>query len=91
MPRGGRLTLAACREGGAVALQVADTGAGIAPEDLSRVFEPLYTTKPRGQGTGLGLPIVREVVAAHGGTVRLDSRPGGGTTAVLRLPAAVEE
>lgn len=90
MPRGGRLTLAACREGDAVALHVADTGAGIGPEDLPRVFEPLYTTKPRGHGTGLGLPIVREVVAAHAGTVRLDSRPGEGTTAVVRLPAAAE-
>jgi two-component system, NtrC family, sensor kinase len=91
MPQGGRLTLAASREGGAVVLEVSDTGGGIAPEDLSRVFEPLYTTKPRGRGTGLGLPIVREVVAAHGGTVGLDSRPGAGTTAVVRLPAAAEE
>ena len=91
MPQGGRLTLAASRDGDAVVLEVSDTGGGIAPEDLSRVFEPLYTTKPRGRGTGLGLPIVREVVAALGGTVGLDSRPGAGTTAVVRLPAAAEE
>ena len=86
MPQGGRLVLAACRDGAWVALHVGDTGAGIAAEDLPRVFEPLYTTKPRGSGTGLGLPLVREIVAAHGGTVRLESRPGEGTDVLVRLP-----
>jgi signal transduction histidine kinase len=90
MPEGGRLTLAARADDGQVALVVTDTGAGISPADLARVFEPLYTTKPRGKGTGLGLPIVREIVEAHGGTVRLDSRAGEGTTAVVRLPAAAK-
>ncbi len=85
MPQGGRLTLEACRDGDSIALRVGDTGAGIAAEDLPRVFEPLYTTKPRGSGTGLGLPLVREIVAAHGGTVRLESRPGEGTTVLVRL------
>jgi signal transduction histidine kinase len=88
MPAGGRLSLAARADDGQVALLVTDTGAGIPPEDLSRVFEPLYTTKPRGKGTGLGLPILRDIVEAHGGTVRLESRAGQGTTAVVRLPAA---
>jgi signal transduction histidine kinase len=87
MPQGGRLTLAASADAAAVALRVSDTGTGIAPEDLPRVFEPLYTTKPQGYGTGLGLPIVREIVAGHGGSVRLESHPGAGTTAVVRLPA----
>jgi signal transduction histidine kinase len=88
MPQGGRLSLAARADDGQVALVVADTGAGIPADDLARVFEPLYTTKPRGKGTGLGLPIVREIVEAHGGTVRLDSRAGEGTAAVVLLPAA---
>ena len=70
--------------------ELEDGGDGIAAEDLPRVFEPLYTTKPRGSGTGLGLPLVREIVAAHGGTVRLESRPGAGTTAFIELPDAVE-
>jgi signal transduction histidine kinase len=86
MPDGGRLSVAARPDGDGVALVVADSGAGIPPDDLSRVFEPLYTTKPPGKGTGLGLPILREIVEAHGGTVRLESRPGEGTTAVVRLP-----
>jgi signal transduction histidine kinase len=91
MPDGGRLSLAAWPDGDGVALVVADSGAGIPPDDLSRVFEPLYTTKPPGKGTGLGLPILREIVEAHGGTVRLESRPGQGTTAVVHLPRAAEE
>lgn len=86
MPEGGQLALAARREGQDLAFSVEDSGGGIAPEDLPRVFEPLFTTKPPGRGTGLGLPIVHEVAAAHGGSVRLDSRPGGGTVAVVRLP-----
>lgn len=90
MPDGGRLSLAARPDGDGVALVVADSGAGIPPDDLTRVFEPLFTTKPMGKGTGLGLPILREIVEAHGGTVRLESRPGAGTTAVVRLPRAKE-
>jgi two-component system NtrC family sensor kinase len=91
MPDGGLLELEARPEGGEVALSVEDTGRGIAPEDLPRVFEPLFTTKATGKGSGLGLPVVREVVAAHGGKVLLEPRAGGGTRAVVRLPAAAEE
>ena len=71
-----------CRAGGG-GLGRRDHGRGAA-----RVFDPLYTTKPPGKGTGLGLPILREVVEAHGGTVRLESRPGEGTTALVCLPAS---
>jgi signal transduction histidine kinase len=88
MPGGGRLSLAARPHPAGVALVVADTGNGIAPGELAKVFDPLYTTKPPGKGTGLGLPILREVVEAHGGTVELESRPGAGTTALVCLPAA---
>jgi signal transduction histidine kinase len=90
MPGGGRLSLAARADGEDVLLVVEDSGVGIPPDDLARVFDPLYTTKPPGKGTGLGLPILREIVEAHGGTVRLESRPGAGTTAVVRLPRAKE-
>jgi signal transduction histidine kinase len=88
MPDGGRVSLSARPDDGGVALVVSDTGHGIPPEDLPRVFDPLYTTKPPGKGTGLGLSILREIVEAHGGTVRLDSRPSEGTAAVVRLPRA---
>jgi two-component system NtrC family sensor kinase len=91
MPDGGCLRLAARPDGNGVCLEVADSGVGIAPEDLERVFEPLFTTKPPGRGTGLGLPILREIVEAHGGTVRLESRPHAGTTAVVRLPGPGED
>jgi len=90
MPSGGRLKLAARRHDSGVALVVADSGDGILAEDLPRVFDPLYTTKPPGKGTGLGLAILREVVEAHGGSVELESRPGEGTTALVCLPAAGE-
>jgi two-component system NtrC family sensor kinase len=91
MPDGGRLTLAAQRDGECVRLVVTDTGAGIPPDDLARVFDPLFTTKPPGKGTGLGLPILREIVEAQRGSVRLESRPGQGTTAVVRLPRSSKE
>jgi signal transduction histidine kinase len=90
MPDGGRLSLAARPDAEGVLLVVADTGDGIPPEDLPRVFDPLYTTKPPGKGTGLGLPILREIVEAHGGSVRLESRAGEGTTAVVCLKPAAE-
>ena len=66
-----------------------DTGAGIAPEALPRLFDPFYSTKER--GTGLGLAFVQEVVQEHGGTVRCDGAPGRGATFTVRLPAAPEE
>jgi len=88
MPGGGQLTLAARPHEAGIALLVADSGPGIPAEELAKVFDPLYTTKPRGKGTGLGLTILREVVEAHGGAVHLESRPGQGTTVLVCLPAA---
>ena len=90
MPEGGRLSLTARRGAAVVSFAIVDSGVGIAPEDLPRIFEPLFTTKPRGRGTGLGLSIVREIVVAHGGTVRLESQPGEGTSAIVELPVARE-
>lgn len=89
MPGGGTLAVTARRAGDAVEVEVRDTGGGIAPEDLPRIFDPFYSTKER--GTGLGLAFVQQVVQEHGGAVRCESAPGRGTTFTLRLPAAPEE
>jgi signal transduction histidine kinase len=67
-----------------VQFQVQDTGNGIPAEQLTQIFEPLYTTKPG--GTGLGLYIVQQIVDAHGGQVTVDSVAGQGTTFTLTLP-----
>jgi two-component system sensor histidine kinase HydH len=73
------------RDENGVRIIVADTGVGIPKEELPRVFDPYFTTRP--SGTGLGLAIVHKIVEAHDGEVRLESEPGGGTTATLLLPA----
>ncbi|POX58909.1 two-component sensor histidine kinase [Streptomyces sp. Ru62] len=91
-PADGTVTLAARRDGDEAVLTVADTGSGIAPEDLPLVFERFWRAEKsrsrRTGGSGLGLPIVRHLVAAHGGTAGVASEPGSGTVFTLRLPAA---
>jgi two-component system sensor histidine kinase HydH len=67
-----------------IRISISDTGVGIRKEDLPRVFDPYFTTKP--SGTGLGLPIVQKIVEAHGGEILLTSEPGQGTTATVLLP-----
>jgi len=84
MPQGGILTLRGQRTATHVQLQVQDTGSGIPSERLATIFEPLYTTKPG--GTGLGLYIVQEIIAAHGGQVTVESVVGQGTTLTVTLP-----
>jgi two-component system sensor histidine kinase HydH len=84
MPHGGLLEIRLTPVEKGVEIAVGDTGSGIAAEALPMVFDPYFTTK--GQGTGLGLAIVHKVVEAHGGGVRVESRPGRGTTFTLLLP-----
>jgi nitrogen fixation/metabolism regulation signal transduction histidine kinase len=86
MPRGGTLAVSARRVPEGVAFAVADTGAGIAPDDLARVFEPYFTTKEG--GTGLGLAIAHRIAEEHGGRLEAASAPGRGATFTLTLPAA---
>ncbi|HEY0412151.1 MAG TPA: ATP-binding protein [Allosphingosinicella sp.] len=94
MPDGGTLTIAtheaAPLEDGrpAIAVSVADTGSGIAPEVLQRVFEPFFTTKSVGKGTGLGLSQVYGFAAQTGGDVQVTSEPGTGTTVTMILPCS---
>lgn len=73
---------------GAVELAVTDTGVGIAPEHLDRIYDPFFTTKPVGEGSGLGLSICLGIVRGMGGTIEVDSAVGRGTTFRVRLPAA---
>jgi two-component system NtrC family sensor kinase len=72
-------------------VEVADQGAGIPPENLTRVFEPFFTTKPVGSGTGLGLSIAHQIVAAHKGSIEIDSRPGSGTIMRILVPSRQED
>ena len=85
-PAGAVVALHTRRDGGKIAIDVIDQGSGIAAADLPRVFEPFFTTKAPGQGTGLGLAIARSIVVEHGGSVRLQSLPGQGTTVLVQLP-----
>ncbi|MEO7997730.1 MAG: ATP-binding protein [Gemmatimonadaceae bacterium] len=71
-----------------IRLRVTDTGVGMTPAVLERVFEPFYTTKPTGEGTGLGMAVLHGIVASHGGRVAVSSEPGLGTTFEIFLPAA---
>lgn len=84
MTRGGTLTVQTGESPEAVWVSVADTGGGIPPEQLARIFEPFYTTKKK--GTGLGLMIVQRIVRAHSGRIELDSHVGRGTTFRLWFP-----
>jgi two-component system sensor histidine kinase HydH len=86
MPEGGTLTLSARPRGDQVEIRVADTGAGLTPEECERLFTPYYTTKQH--GTGLGLAIVQSVVADHAGTIAVENQPGGGAVFIITLPKA---
>ena len=93
MPGGGRLVISIRYnvESGMAEIAIRDSGAGIPPEKLPRIFEPFYSTKTadeQGQGgTGLGLALCREVIEAHHGRIRVESAVGKGTTFTLKLPA----
>jgi two-component system nitrogen regulation sensor histidine kinase NtrY len=88
MPQGGTLTLRTRDDGREVVIEVADTGAGLTPEECERIFTPYYTSKEH--GTGLGLAIVQSVVSDHGGRIHVRSSPGRGTTFVIELPRNAE-
>ena len=86
-PPGGRVTISAARSASGVTVSVADTGAGISPEELPRIFDRFYKGRTS-RGSGLGLTIARNLIAAHGGAIRADSASGRGTTMTFELPRA---
>jgi signal transduction histidine kinase len=73
-------------DGKRVICEVRDTGNGISPEDLTKIFQPFFTTKPEDKGTGLGLPVARGIVESYGGTLVATSTLGAGTTFTFDLP-----
>jgi signal transduction histidine kinase len=86
MPSGGRLTLEARRDGGQARIAVRDTGPGIPPAALPRVYDPDFTTKEG--GSGIGLHVARTVVELHGGEIGVESQPGRGTDVLVVMPLA---
>ena len=88
MPRGGVLTISTAQRGPALEIDLADSGEGIKRDDIDLIFDPLFTTK-RGLGTGLGLTIVKQIIADHGGTVDVESESGRGATFRIILPISL--
>jgi PAS domain S-box-containing protein len=88
MPKGGWLSITTRLEDGRAVVEVGDTGAGIQSENLSRIYDPFFTTKPIGQGTGLGLSITYGIVREHDGVITCESTEGKGTVFRLVLPLA---
>ncbi|MFB0556156.1 MAG: sensor histidine kinase [Phycisphaerae bacterium] len=88
MPGAGRITVQTRFCDHNVLLSVEDTGTGMSKEFLDKIFIPFFTTKDVGHGTGLGLPVVYGIVTAHGGSIKVDSKPGCGTRFEIQLPVA---
>jgi PAS domain S-box-containing protein len=88
MPDGGTLTIAALSDGESAILSVIDDGQGMDEETVARIYEPFFTTKPVGEGSGLGLSTVHGIVGQSGGTIEVESAPGTGTIFTIRLPLA---
>ena len=88
MPAGGWLTIATRLDGQRVVAEVRDTGTGVSPEHLARIYDPFFTTKGTGRGTGLGLSITYGIVQEHEGTIECQSHPGQGTTFVMSFAVA---
>ncbi len=88
----GTITLSTRKDGDCAEIRISDTGCGMTPEVAARIFDPFFTTKAVGKGTGQGLAITHNVIVdKHGGTIKVDSTPGVGTTFIIRLPLEMQE
>jgi len=90
IPEQGAITIMTRPAGDNVTVTIADTGAGISPENVKKIFDPGFTTKGVGVGTGLGLSIVYKIIAAHGGKIDVESAVGKGTSLTITLPVTAE-
>jgi signal transduction histidine kinase len=88
MPLGGKLSVTTAPSVDSVVIVLADSGEGIAKDELDLIFDPLFSTKP-GRGTGLGLTIVKQIISEHGGEVEVESEPGRETVFRITLPLHV--
>jgi signal transduction histidine kinase len=86
MPQGGRLEISTESQNEAVVINVRDTGQGIAPEHLAKIYDPFFTTKQIGKGTGLGLAVSYGIIRDHGGHIDVESSLGVGTLFQITLP-----
>ena len=84
MNDGGELLIRTARRKKEAVIQISDTGSGIAPDKLPKIFDVYYSSRP--QGSGLGLPTAKKIIEAHNGTIGVDSEPGKGTSFTIKLP-----
>jgi signal transduction histidine kinase len=91
MPKGGKITIKVYKEGDFCMIEFQDTGEGILQSELSKIFEPFYTTKVPGEGTGLGLAMVHLIIERHKGKISVESEPNKGTKFTIKLPLANRE
>jgi signal transduction histidine kinase len=85
MPAGGHLTISTSTNGDKLLMVISDTGTGMTPDEIKRIFEPFSTTKSR--GLGLGIPYAQKIIQQHGGQIVVESQPGQGTEVRIALPA----
>lgn len=90
MPEGGRLTIRTGTDGNWFKTEVQDTGCGISPENMRKLFKPFFTTKDKGKGVGLGLFVCNEIIRRHQGRIEVQSKQGKGTTFTVYLPLRLE-
>jgi signal transduction histidine kinase len=91
MPEGGELSIKTKYDDDEITIEISDTGIGISPEHRAHIFDPFYTTKPAGKGTGLGLAVCYGIITAHSGRIEVNSNNGRGTVFRIALPAEIKE
>ncbi|MEE8160754.1 MAG: ATP-binding protein, partial [Acidobacteriota bacterium] len=86
MPQGGQLRLTTYKEDSQLVVEIEDSGTGISMEDIENIYDPFFTTKEVGKGSGLGLSVCYGIIQEHSGRISVESQQGIGTTFCLRLP-----